>query len=253
MKTSENLLTKHLIAHRGEPLLFPENSVFGFRYALEHGALLIETDVQVTKDDQVVLSHDASLKRLTGVDALIAETNYSEIENLSAGYASRFGSQFPNARISKLEVLCGLLNEFPKAKLFLEIKHECVVSHGTKVFDLISNIIQHVTEQIIIISFNAKILEYIRKNSPIDIGWVVPNTETWHPRNQTICEQLNPEFLFCEDIYLPQNFSDLWQGKWQWAIYTINEFEFVYHYENYGIDFFESDNISQLIEKLENK
>jgi glycerophosphoryl diester phosphodiesterase len=37
---------------------------------------VIELDVHLTKDGQVVVSHDNNLKRLAGVDKLISEVNY---------------------------------------------------------------------------------------------------------------------------------------------------------------------------------
>ena len=46
------------IAHRGFRSKYPENTMTAFRGAIEEaGAHAIETDIHLTKDDQVVLSH----------------------------------------------------------------------------------------------------------------------------------------------------------------------------------------------------
>lgn len=45
------------IAHRGYNVLFPENTMAAFRAAVEVGAHGIETDIRLTKDGVVVLSH----------------------------------------------------------------------------------------------------------------------------------------------------------------------------------------------------
>ena len=50
-----------LQGHRGTRGLAPENTLAAFRRALEIGVTTIETDVAVTKDDVVVISHNASL------------------------------------------------------------------------------------------------------------------------------------------------------------------------------------------------
>ncbi len=50
-----------LIGHRGARGLFPENTVKGFRAALEWGLAALEIDVALTRDGVVVLSHDARL------------------------------------------------------------------------------------------------------------------------------------------------------------------------------------------------
>ena len=56
----------------------PENSLAGFRAAVEkdYG---IELDVHLTKDGHLVVHHDDSLKRLTGVDIRIADSTLEEI------------------------------------------------------------------------------------------------------------------------------------------------------------------------------
>ena len=47
-----------IIAHRGTPRAHPENSLPGFRYALDEGADGIELDVHLTADGVVVVHHD---------------------------------------------------------------------------------------------------------------------------------------------------------------------------------------------------
>ena len=45
------------IGHRGYKAAFPENTMAGFRGAVDIGAHAIETDVHISKDGVVVLSH----------------------------------------------------------------------------------------------------------------------------------------------------------------------------------------------------
>lgn len=56
----------------------PENSLAGFRAAVEHG-YGIELDVHRTRDGALVVHHDDSLKRLTGVDIRIARSTLKEV------------------------------------------------------------------------------------------------------------------------------------------------------------------------------
>lgn len=53
-----------VIAHRGAPREFPENSLPGFRRALELGADGIELDVHLTVDGVAVVHHDAAVRAL---------------------------------------------------------------------------------------------------------------------------------------------------------------------------------------------
>ena len=45
------------IAHRGYKARYPENTMGAFRGAVEAGAHAIETDIHLSKDDEVVISH----------------------------------------------------------------------------------------------------------------------------------------------------------------------------------------------------
>lgn len=50
-----------IIAHRGSPREHPENSLPGFRHALDSGANAIELDVHLTVDGVLVVHHDPTL------------------------------------------------------------------------------------------------------------------------------------------------------------------------------------------------
>ena len=70
------------IAHRGYKAAYPENTLASFKGAVKAGAHALETDVHITKDDVVVLSHDARLKRCYGVDKKILDCDWEEIKGL---------------------------------------------------------------------------------------------------------------------------------------------------------------------------
>jgi len=50
-----------VVAHRGGALLWPENTLPAFDKAVEMGAEILEFDMQVTADDQLVITHDATV------------------------------------------------------------------------------------------------------------------------------------------------------------------------------------------------
>lgn len=60
-----------LQGHRGARGLAPENTLAGFREALEIGVTTLETDLAVTKDGILVISHDADLN-----PALVRDGNF---------------------------------------------------------------------------------------------------------------------------------------------------------------------------------
>ncbi|KAI0009872.1 PLC-like phosphodiesterase [Xylariaceae sp. FL0662B] len=70
------------IAHRGYKAAAPENTMLAFRAAVECGAAAIETDLHLSRDGVLVLSHDATLKRCFGVNARLRDRDWAYLSTL---------------------------------------------------------------------------------------------------------------------------------------------------------------------------
>ncbi|KAK8232317.1 PLC-like phosphodiesterase [Phyllosticta capitalensis] len=70
------------IAHRGFKARYPENSMAAFAGAVQAGAQALETDVHLSRDGAVVLSHDPSLQRCFGKKEKIIDCEWSYLETL---------------------------------------------------------------------------------------------------------------------------------------------------------------------------
>ncbi len=69
-----------VIAHRGlHGGQVPENSLPAFRAAIRQG-LPIEIDIHITADNQLVVFHDDTLKRVCGVDGKIADCTLAQLK-----------------------------------------------------------------------------------------------------------------------------------------------------------------------------
>src|SRR5260370_5536807 len=68
-----------VIGHRGAMAYAPENTLASFREARRRGATWVEIDVKLTADNVPIVMHDASLKRTTGVERLVALTPRAEL------------------------------------------------------------------------------------------------------------------------------------------------------------------------------
>lgn len=101
-------------AHRGLHNLeegVPENSLAGFRLAEQNGYGM-EFDLQLTKDKQVVVHHDATLKRSCGEDVAIANVTYEQLQKYRL-----FGAQ---ERIPLFREVLDALNKI--TPLIIELK-----------------------------------------------------------------------------------------------------------------------------------
>jgi glycerophosphoryl diester phosphodiesterase len=234
-----------LIAHRGEPESWPENSLAGYEAVVRAGARYIETDVQITTDGVPVLSHDPSLLKITGQDHLITATAYPAIRDLPAGEPGRFGERFNDLRITRLDEFVDLLARWPGVMAFVEVKQATVKARGgAAAVDLILEHLTHVASQCILISFDYATLIHIRETRALPVGWVIP---AWSEANRQRAEELRPDYLFCNRKRLPPDIEPLWQGQWRWAVYTINTADEVLAYGNRGMEMVETNIISQLL------
>ncbi|MBQ8684642.1 MAG: glycerophosphodiester phosphodiesterase [Clostridia bacterium] len=80
-----------LIAHGGGNKEFPDNTLEAFynAYSVDKNVMM-ETDVSVTKDGVVILSHDTTLDRKTNVTGAIADWNYADLiaQEVDFGYTN---------------------------------------------------------------------------------------------------------------------------------------------------------------------
>jgi glycerophosphoryl diester phosphodiesterase len=74
-----------IIAHRGASYLAPENTLASAKLAWELGADAVEADIYLSKDNKIIVSHDANTRRTTGNDYIIKETMSDTLRKLDAG------------------------------------------------------------------------------------------------------------------------------------------------------------------------
>jgi len=69
-----------IIGHRGAKGIAPENSLSGFKKAIELGIDGVELDVHLTKDGKLVVIHGVDLKGLTGLKIPIKQLTFEELK-----------------------------------------------------------------------------------------------------------------------------------------------------------------------------
>lgn len=107
-----------IIGHRGASWARPENTPAAFDLALAEGADGLELDLQLTKDDQVVVFHDKTLSMLGMKHRRIAQYRRDELAELDVG--SWFAPEYANQRILDLDQVLERYGH--RTDLYLEIK-----------------------------------------------------------------------------------------------------------------------------------
>src|SRR6476469_780951 len=96
-----------VIGHRGYCQIAPENTLPSFKLAMTAGADLVELDYYHTKDNQLIVMHDADLDRTTdatnrwgGRKIKVSSKTAAEIQTLDAG--SWFDPKFKGTKVPLL-------------------------------------------------------------------------------------------------------------------------------------------------------
>jgi glycerophosphoryl diester phosphodiesterase len=107
-----------IVAHRGASYDAPENTLASVKLGWEQQADGVEFDIWLSKDGQIVLSHDKDTERAAGVKKLVVEQTYDELRQLDVGKWKD-----PKYTGEKIPLLTDVLKTIPAGKrVFIEIK-----------------------------------------------------------------------------------------------------------------------------------
>ncbi len=153
-----------IIAHRGASQDAPENTLASVKLAWEQGADAAEVDVHLSKDNRIMVIHDADTKRTTGVRMVIRESLSPSLRSLDASYGME---KFTGERIPFLEEI---LSTIPDGRvLFIEVKTDTVI------IPYLSALLHDFSEKskMRIISFDFDVCSMMKRKIPsIPVYWL---------------------------------------------------------------------------------
>lgn len=88
-----------IASHRGTHNDFPENSMASFKRGIALGIDVLELDVRHTKDDSLVVMHDAAVDRTTNGTGKVADLTFEEVRKLRL----KFNGQLTEEQVPTLE------------------------------------------------------------------------------------------------------------------------------------------------------
>ncbi|WP_284690956.1 glycerophosphodiester phosphodiesterase [Propioniciclava coleopterorum] len=169
-------------AHRGASGSSPENTLPAFEMAIEQGADGLEFDVQLTRDDHVVVIHDETLERTTDGRGWVADHSLEDLRRLDAG-AGHEG--FEGVRIPTLAEVFDLVRD-ADVRLNVELKNSRIPYQGLeeRVLAIIDD--YGLADRVIVSSFDHNSLRGLAESGttlPLGILYSEP---LWRPWNYAV-------------------------------------------------------------------
>ncbi len=166
-------LSDIIIAHRGESFDAPENTLASINLAWKNKVKSVEIDIQLTKDNEIVVIHDYDTLRVSGKKKVIKKTSLQELKSYDIG--SYKDIKWKNERIPTLKEV---LQTVPSGgKLIIEIKSDESILEKLKL-ELGRSELKN--SQIEIIAFNLNTIAQAKKLMPeYNMLWLLDLDYYW--------------------------------------------------------------------------
>lgn len=241
------MIIPQLVAHRGYPRHYPENTLIGIEAAIAAGGRFVEVDVQISRDRVPVLFHDRGLRRICGVDGRIQDYRYDELWALRASESDKFGDRFTDVHIPRLAELGHLLRRYPEVTAFIELKRSSLEQFGAEtMLSLVRRSLKPVIAQCVLISYSLEALLVARRADWSRLGAVI---DKWSEGKQEILTVIRPQYLFCDAEGLPRA-GRVQAGDMKLVVFEVAEPRVALALAARGVDFIETNSIGEMIQDL---
>ncbi|PKM65756.1 MAG: glycerophosphodiester phosphodiesterase [Firmicutes bacterium HGW-Firmicutes-2] len=221
-----------IIAHRGASGYAPENTLASFIKAVEMGAKAIEFDVQMTKDEEIVVIHDYKLNRTTDGKGYIMNKTLEEIKRCDAG--SWFSEAFMGEAVP---LLTEVLEMIPKdITLHVEIKKAVFEKRAVekKIVEILKS--SNRLSQSVISSFDHYCIEQVHREVQVKTGALI-DAKIIKPVDYLISRginnySLNLGFEFVDAALIEEAHNN----GLKVLSYTVNERSIAKMFEEMGVD-----------------
>jgi glycerophosphoryl diester phosphodiesterase len=151
------------IAHRGDPLVKPQNTKGAFLSAMQYDIDMIETDINMTKDNELVVIHDQKVDNISNGKGWVIDHTLGELKKLDFG--SWMGPGMGPETILTLEEFIDLTKD-DIAALNIEIKNGPIKYKGMdeKLIAILESC--DMIDRVIISSFDHELLKDLKEKKP---------------------------------------------------------------------------------------
>ncbi|ACO77684.1 Glycerophosphoryl diester phosphodiesterase [Azotobacter vinelandii CA] len=220
-----------IYGHRGAKGEAPENTLVGFQRCLEHGVRRCELDLHLSRDGELMVIHDPTLKRTTGRRGKVSEQDAAELANIDARQGGPGWVQpCPIPRLAELFEKC----DFEHWQL--EVKSASRVRATRTVLAIQELVERHgLRERITVTSSSREVLRALRRLAPdlsrglvAEYAWLDPLKAA---RNHG-CELLALNWTLCT----PERLKRARQMGLRVSVWTVNEPALMRRLADFGVD-----------------
>lgn len=234
--------SKGICAHRGAMDTHPENTLSAFKEAIRLGAQMIEFDVQLSKNNKLVIIHDTLVDRTTNGSGLVKDLKLRKIRRLDAG--SWKSEEFANEKIPTLKEVLQIMPQ----NIWLNIHLKGNKKLGRKTAKLILS--EDRARQAIIACEEEAALGVRTVNKDL----MICNMERLNKRSAYINETIQKEYTFIQlkksrdDDYLTSDVLKLKKRNIRINYFHADTKEEVSTLFELGVDFILTNHLSEMLD-----
>ena len=220
-----------IYGHRGAKGEAPENTLASFRHCLEAGVSRCELDLHLSRDGELMVIHDSTLKRTTGRRGKVAQHNAEELVDFDAREG---GPGWPQP--CPIPRLAQLFEECPFDHWQLEVKSASRVRAARTVL-AIRGLVQHygLLDRITVTSSSREVLRALQRHAPelsrglvAEYAWLDPLKVARHYG----CEMLALNWTLCT----PERLLKAQKQGLHVSVWTVNEAALMRRLADFGVD-----------------
>ena len=211
-----------VIAHRGNSIAYPENTMEAFRSAAELGVDMIEFDVWLSADGEAVVIHDETVDRTTSGHANVAGLDLCELQRLGV----------PSLRdVLSLDIALNAEIKDPRA--------------AERVVEL-----AHARPKSVVSSFHLDALDHVRRLNPWQAVAYLCESVDWHIVLQKAVAAgavaLNPP----ADAVTPRLVDRVHAAGLEVMAFTVNDADLAVRFESWGVDAIFTDDPATMLSAI---
>jgi glycerophosphoryl diester phosphodiesterase len=220
-----------IYGHRGAKGEAPENTLAGFQQCLEHGVRRCELDLHQSRDGELMVIHDPTLKRTTGHRGKVVEHDAADLVHYDARQGGPgWKTPCPIPRLAELFEKC------PFEHWQLEVK-SASKARAAKMVEAIAELTARhdLTDKVTVTSSSREVLSALKRLTPqlarglvAEYAWLDPLKVAQHYG----CSLLALNWTLCT----PERLLKAQRAGLHVSVWTVNEPALMRRLADFGVD-----------------